>query len=260
LRHSKAKHYIFFWPGRFSFEEGGAMRFGAAVGRRLAALSLAVALSGIPMGHGQTVRPAGTLTGRIFLADGVTPRGGVVVKAANLSTSQIFASIVTDRAGRYSFANLPSGRYQVAVQADEGLYVNQEPVPVIQGRKTLFSLALNPRSAQDQPPQEPPAPENPPSTEPPPANPPTEQPPVEPPKPEQTQPAEQKPEEKPKEKTPAEKEAAEKAGKKGSPGFWRSGWGVATALGGGALVLGLLADQITGNTSEVPPPPSPSSP
>ncbi len=237
------------------------MRFGAAVGRRLAALSLAVALSGIPMGHGQTVRPAGTLTGRIFLADGVTPRGGVVVKAANLSTSQIFASVVTDHAGRYSFANLPSGRYQVAVQADEGLYINQEPVPVIQGRKTLFSLALSPRSAQDQPPpspppQEPPAPENPPSTEPPPANPPSEQPPAAAPKPEQTQPAE----EKPKEKTPAEKQAEEKANKKGSPGFWRSGWGVATALGGRALVLGLLADSITGNTSEVPPPPSPSSP
>jgi len=238
------------------------MRFGAAVGRRLAAVSLAVSLSGIPLGLGQSIRVAGALTGRIFLADGVTPRSGVVVKAANLSTSEIFASIQTDRAGRYSFTNLPSGRYQVAVQAAEGLYVNQEPVPVVQGRKTLFSLALNPRSAQDNPPpspppQEPPPPANPPAEEPPPpANPPAEQPPAEAPKPEEKQP-ETKPEEKPKEKTPAEKEAAEK--KKGG-GFWRSGWGVATALGGGALVLGLLADSITGNSSEVPPPPSPSSP
>jgi hypothetical protein len=189
--------------------------------------------------YGQTVRPAGTLSGRIFLSDGLTPRGGVVVKVANLTTSQVFNSSQTDLAGRYGFAKLPSGQYQVAVEAQEGLYVNQQPVPVVPGRKTLFSLALSP-NRQDQPPAEPP-PAQPPPAEPPPA---------EPPKPEATKPEEPKTPEKP----PEEK-------KKGSgDGFWRSGWGVAVALGGGAIVLGLLADSLTSDEENLSPPPSQSTP
>jgi len=230
------------------------MRFSAGFGRRLAALGLAVSLSGLPLCLGQTSRDAaGFLTGRIFLADGVTPRSGVVVKAANLETSQVFASVRTDRAGRYTFPALPVGRYQVAVEAQEGLYVNQDRVPVLQSRKTLFSLALNRASAQEPPPENPPPqtppPENPPPEQPPQPQPPPEQPPQE--QPPAEKPAEQpKPEEKGKEKeqTPAEQEAAKK--KKGG-GFWRSGWGVAVGLGGGAVVLGLLADSIAGQTEEV---------
>ena len=214
-------------------------------GRRLMAFGLAVSLIGVPMSFGQTVGSSGNLTGRIFVADGVTPRPGVVVKAANLSTSQVFTSTRTDKSGRYALADLPSGQYQVAVETGEGLYVNQDRVPVMQGRKTLFSLALNPVSAQDNPPpppENPPAPEPPQGTEPPPA--PPEQP-TETPKPEETKEKKEK-----KEKTPAEQEGA---GKKGG-GFWRSGWGVAVGLGGGAIVLGLLADSIAGDTAEVEPP------
>jgi len=244
------------------------MGWSAGIGRRLGAAALVFAMSGVPVCFAQTVRSAGTLTGRIFLADGVTPRGGVVVKAANLSTSQVFASDRTDKSGRYALSTLPSGQYQVAVETGEGLYVNQEKVPVLQGRKTLFSLALNPVRGQD----DPPPPENPPGEEPPPEPPPQEPPPQEPPpqtepapepppgeeaKPEEKKPEETKPEEKP--KTPAEQEADEKKKKSGG-GFWRSGWGVALGLGGGAIVLGLMADSIAGESSSVPPPPSASTP
>ena len=216
------------------------MRFGAGVGRRLAAVSLIIPLSGIPLVHGQTVRPAGTLSGRIFLSDGLTPRGGVVVKAANLATSQVFSSGATDKSGRYGFPQLPSGQYQVAVEANEGMYVNQQAVPVVPGRKTLFSLALSP-NRQDQPP-----PAEPPPAEPPPAEPP----PAETPKPEEAKPEEPKTPEKP----------AEESKKKGGDGFWRSGWGVAVALGGGAIVLGLLADSLTSDEEQVAQPPSQSTP
>lgn len=225
------------------------MRSSAGVGSRVAAAALMFLLSGIPVCLGQTARPAaGTLTGRIFLSDGVTPRSGVVVKAANLSTSQTFASGQTDRSGRYAFEALPSGKYQVAVAANEGLYVNSSQVPVMQGRKTLFSLALKPGQAQDDP--QPPPPDNPPPTEnPPPAQePPPSQPPAE--KPPETKPEDKKPEEKP----PAEGE------KKKEGGFWRSGWGVAVGLGAGAIVLGLLADSIAGDSEGVPEPPSQSTP
>jgi carboxypeptidase family protein len=235
------------------------MRAVAGFGRRLMHLGLVISLSGIPLTYGQAGMSAGFLAGRIFVADGVTPRAGVVVKAANLSTSQVFTSAQTDRSGRYTFTGLPSGQYQVVVQTGEGLYVNQDKVPVLQGRKTLFSLALNPGAALQEPPpaQEPPPPANPPAQEPPPANPPAQEPPpAETPKPEETKPEDTGK----KEKTPAEKEAAEKSQKGKGTGFWRSGWGVAIGLGGGALVLGLLADQIAGSSSEVQQPPSPSTP
>ena len=236
------------------------MRWSAGVGSRLAAAAVALSMSGIPVCFSQTVRTAGTLTGRIFLADGVTPRSGVVVKVANLSTSQIFNSAQTDKSGRYALGSLPSGQYQVAVQAGEGLYVNPDRIPVIQGRKTLFSMALNrAQAADDPPPQEPPPPQPPPAEPPPaqpaPETPPQTEPPAQQPPAEGTKPEEKKPEEtKPEEKTPAEKEA-EKQKKKSEGGFWRSGWGVAIALGGGAIVLGLLADSIAGDSSEIPPPP-----
>jgi len=206
------------------------------------AIGLVVSLCGLPVSFGQTAGSAGNLTGRIFVADGVTPRPGVVVKAANLSTSQVFTSTQTDKAGRYALAGLPSGRYQIAVETGEGLYVNQDRVPVLQGRKTLFSLALNPAAAQDNPP--PPA-ENPPPEPTPGTQPPAGDKPAETPKPEE-----------PKEKEKKEKPAAP-PGQEG--GFWRSGWGVAVGLGGGALVLGLLADSIAGDTAEVEPP-SPNTP
>jgi hypothetical protein len=227
------------------------MRSAAGVGRRLVVFGLVVSLSGVSLTRGQMVPAAGYLSGRIFVADGVTPRAGVVVKAANLSTSQVFTSTRTDGSGHYALTGLPSGQYQIAVETGEGLYVNQDQVPVLKGRKTLFSLALNRGAAQD----EPPPPANPPAQEPPPAQPPPQaQPPAETPKPEET-----KPEDKGKEKTPAEKDAGQKGKKKGGS-FWRSGWGVAIGLGGGAIVLGLLADSITGNTNEVSAPPSPSTP
>jgi len=221
----------------------------AGIGRRLVVFGLVLSLSGIPLSFGQSGRSLGYLTGRIFVADGTTPRAGVVVKAAHLSTSQVFASTRTDGSGRYSLAELPSGQYQIAVETGEGLYVNQDRVPVLQGRKTLFSLALNPAAAQDNPPP----PENPPAQPPAEAQPPTpeQQPPAETPKPE-----EKKPEEKgKKEKTPAEKEG--EPSKKSGGGFWRSGWGVAIGLGGGAVVLALLADSITGDTTEVASPSTP---
>jgi hypothetical protein len=225
------------------------MERSAGIGRRLAALAVAVSLSGVPVCFGQALGAAGALTGRIFHADGVTPRSGVVVKAANLSTSQVFESTETDRSGRYAFSSLPSGQYEVAVEAGEGLYVNGEHVPVVQGRKTLFSMALNPK-AQDnppppEPPQNPPPPDQPPQANPPAQQPPPEQPPAEGSKPEEKKPEEKKPDDKG--KTPAEQEA-EKNQKK-STGFWRSGWGVAIGLGGGALVLGLLADSLTSSSN-----------
>ena len=244
------------------------MRRSAGFGSRLAAAAVMFSLSGVPVCFSQTVRTAGTLTGRIFLADGVTPRSGVVVKVANLSTSQVFDSAQTDKSGRYALSTLPSGQYQVAVQAAEGLYVNPDRIPVLQGRKTLFSMALNPTAGKDDPPaQEPPppqpAPDQPPPAQPAPEAPPQEQPPAQQPPPEGTKPEETKPEEKKPEekgKTPAEQDADKQKKKSNGGGFWRSGWGVAVALAGGAIVLGLLADSIAGDSSEPPPPPSATTP
>ena len=195
------------------------MRSGAGFSRRVMVFGLVVSLSGFSFGLGQTL-PAGHLSGRIFVADGVTPRAGVVVKAANLSTSQIFTSSRTDGSGRYALEGLPSGQYQIAVETGEGLYVNRDQVPVLKGRKTLFSLALTRGSAKD----EPPPPDNPPGQEPPPAQPPAPEPPPPQPPAETPKPEEKKPEDKGKEKTPAEQEAGKKGQKKKGAGFWRSGW------------------------------------
>jgi carboxypeptidase family protein len=244
------------------------MRWSAGVGSRLAAAAMVFSMSGVPLCFSQTVRTSGTLTGRIFLADGVTPRSGVVVKVANLTTSQVFDSAQTDKSGHYALSTLPSGQYQVAVQAGEGLYVNPDRIPVLQGRKTLFSMALNPAKAlDDPPPQEPPPPQpapdqpppaEPPATQPPPETPPQAEPPAQQPPAEGTKPEETKPEEKG--KTPAEQDAAKEKKKSNGGGFWRSGWGVAVGLGGGAILLGLLAESLTGDSSEAPPPPSASTP
>jgi len=96
------------------------------------------------------------------------------------------------------------------------------------------------------PPENPPAPEPPQGTEPP-----------APEQPPETPKSEEKKEKGKKEKTTT---TEQEGGKKKGGGFWRSGWGVAVGLGGGAIVLGLLADSIAGDTAQVEQPPSQSTP
>lgn len=210
------------------------MRFAGSAWYRLAAVALAVAISGTPLVFSQANAVGGSLTGRIFKADGVTPRTGVLVKVAHLSTSEVFTSPQTDKAGRYDLGDLPSGQYQVVVETGEGLYVNQDKVPVMQGRKTLFSLALSSKADDENPPE---------GTE------------GEAPAGEET--TEEDDDDEGAGMTPAEEEASESKSKFAD--FFRSGWGVATALGGGAVILGLLADSIAGDSTKIKGIPSPSS-
>ena len=83
------------------------MRVGTGGVYRTVVVGLVVLLSGIPLSWGQATLGAGSLMGRIFDEDGITPRSGVVVKVAHLASSEIYASEKTDESK--TICSSPSG-------------------------------------------------------------------------------------------------------------------------------------------------------
>ena len=122
---------------------------------------------------------------------------GAVVRVALRPDARIFESGKADERGNYALGSLPPGTYDVAVQADGGLYVVNTPLALHPGEQRALSLSILAKADE---------PATPPSGEP------------NPPKPE-----EEKDKGKEKEKEKKKGGKATKAAAKG--GFFHSPWG-----------------------------------
>ncbi|MGH7410417.1 MAG: carboxypeptidase-like regulatory domain-containing protein, partial [Candidatus Methylomirabilis sp.] len=147
------------------------------------------------------------------------PLQGAVVKVALRPEARIYQSAKTGPKGDYSISELPPGTYDVAVEADGGLYVLSGPLALQPAERRTVSLSVRPDDPNrtDAPDAEP-----------------------EPPVPggaEPTEPEKEQPKEPPKEPTEEEKK---KKGK-GFGGFLRSPWGGATLIVGFAALIGAAA-------------------
>lgn len=140
------------------------------------------------------------LSGKVLRSAGGTPLAGAVVKASLRSDARIFESAKADAKGNYSLPSLPAGTYDVAIEADGGLYVVSGALALRPGERRAMSLSV--RATADEPP---------------PATPPSEG--------EDKSKEKQKPKEQPK-------------GKGG--GFFHSVWGGAILILGSAAVIGAV--------------------
>jgi len=91
-----------------------------------------------------------TISGKVLRTGSGDPVQGAVVKLALRPDAKVFSSVTSDELGAYSLSDLPVGTYDVAVEADGGLYVVGSPLALKGGETRQVSLSVEPRmAAQD---------------------------------------------------------------------------------------------------------------
>jgi hypothetical protein len=112
--------------------------------RTIAAATLSVALvwvCSMPVTPAESVASWG---GRVFAADRITPREGVVVSLADGPGERTVRAAPTRADGAFTIDGAPTGTYRLKVETPEGVFVSSEPVKLEAGTNTPMALALNP--------------------------------------------------------------------------------------------------------------------
>jgi len=84
---------------------------------------------------------SGGLTGVIRTADR-SPLAGARLLAAQADDGEVFRSEPTTGDGNFSLSDLRPGTYSLAVEIDDGIYLVQDPLPVVAGVKRVVQIAV----------------------------------------------------------------------------------------------------------------------
>ena len=82
------------------------------------------------------------ISGRVLDTAG-EPLAGAKVIAYHLSSEETYISTVTNAKGQYEILNLPYGYFDVAVEAEDGLYLASQVVNVAPSSQTVMTLNLS---------------------------------------------------------------------------------------------------------------------
>lgn len=82
--------------------------------------------------------------GRVFEVDRATPRAGVVVSLRGELGQVSVRSEPTRADGAFTIEDMPSGKYTLAVETADGVFVSPEPLDLRPGSNTPLALALRP--------------------------------------------------------------------------------------------------------------------
>ena len=82
------------------------------------------------------------LAGRVFDADGATPRPGVVVTLVDTATDASVSSEPTNDEGTFRIEQAPAGSYHVLAETSEGAFLAAEAVDLEPGANQPLSLTL----------------------------------------------------------------------------------------------------------------------
>ena len=107
-------------------------------------LTLSVALVGIPV-SAQTAQ----LSGHVYASNGETPLTGVTVYAAQPETGEIYSSQPTTAEGAFNIAEMPSGKFELGVAIDKGLYLVEPPLALAPAQSQHVNIAVNEKKKQD---------------------------------------------------------------------------------------------------------------
>jgi len=110
--------------------------------RRIVALGLALTTASFvltpPVGAGD----AAVLMGKVFQADGTTPRTGVVVHLVDPASDRDFRAEPTRPDGAFRVDQAPAGTYRVLAETTDGAYLAEQAVTVEPGANRPVSLTL----------------------------------------------------------------------------------------------------------------------
>jgi hypothetical protein len=82
------------------------------------------------------------LAGRVFDADGATPRSGVVVTLVDADTDATVSSDPTGDEGTFRIEQAPAGTYRVLAETPDGAFLAPDPVDLQPGANRPISLTL----------------------------------------------------------------------------------------------------------------------
>lgn len=82
--------------------------------------------------------------GRVFQADGVTPRTGVVVALVDTQTQQVYRTEPTNDEGSFVISSAPAGKYNLVAETDEGAFLASDAIELNEGANRSLALSLAP--------------------------------------------------------------------------------------------------------------------
>ncbi len=114
---------------------------------RFVAVLTAIALQ-LALVAGAAVSP-GSIRGTVVSGDSWTPHAGVVMHAVDTASGASFRSEPAADDGSFLLAGLPAAQYQLAAEADGGLYPVEQPVEVTGASPRVLNVVLNKNAASD---------------------------------------------------------------------------------------------------------------
>ncbi len=91
--------------------------------------------------------PAASLTGTVVASPGHDLSGPVRVHAGDPKSGSIYSSAPVGEDGTFEIRNLPPSSYELAIEADGGLYVVATPVALEPGANRTVHLEVKPSAA-----------------------------------------------------------------------------------------------------------------
>jgi len=110
--------------------------------RRVLALGLALTTASFLATPPTVAGEAAVLTGKVFQADGRTPRTGVVVHLVDPASNRDFGAEPTRPDGAFRVDQAPAGTYRVLAETEEGAFLAAQAVTVEPGANRPVSLTL----------------------------------------------------------------------------------------------------------------------
>lgn len=89
---------------------------------------------------------AASLQGHVIARDGESPLAGARVHVREVRGDDFFSSGWTGPDGRFEVGGLPAALYEVAVEADGGLYLVDAPLTLAPGQTRSLQLAVKPNT------------------------------------------------------------------------------------------------------------------
>ena len=115
------------------------------------AVVLAFVLTLSAFGPAVQAGAAASLSGKVFLADGRTPRSGVVVSLVDEDGHRELRSTPTTEEGSFVIDEAEEGEYHLVVETEEGAFVTGELVNLGPGPNRPVSLTLRANADYRQP-------------------------------------------------------------------------------------------------------------
>lgn len=118
--------------------------------RRATACVVAASVGSLLVFGSVAAEPPTVFGGKVYGADGTSPRDGVVVRLVGVSPESSYGAAPTGADGSFRLEGAPPGSYRVLAEAEEGAYLAADGFELAPGANRPVALTLGAASPNDQ--------------------------------------------------------------------------------------------------------------